>query len=106
MSAANLQVGNVGSVLRFTVLDSAGAAFALTGATVLKVRAKKPDGSLVEWDGVLTVGSEGSNQFEYVTQTGDLDQPGRWKRQGYFEVGSFKLFTSWVQMPVRANLEA
>lgn len=106
MTVAVHQVGNVGSVFIFTVLDQADVAVDLSVATVLEARFKPtPGGVTFVRTGVLT-GDGTDGKFEYVTIAGDLSTAGDcWQRQGRVVVtglGEFYTFTR--EFAVKANL--
>lgn len=101
--ADDMRKGDIGTAIRMTVKRlSDQTAFDVSGATLLEIDAVKPSGATVTWTAVLTPGSADSNQFEFVTTaTTDIDELGRWRRQGYFEIGgSPRLRTSWFEWDV------
>ena len=57
----------------------------LTGATVLRVKYRKPDGSTGAWTSTITVGAP--TYMEYTTGGDDLDQEGIWQMQAYAVIG-------------------
>ena len=63
----------------------------IAGADVLKVCLKKPDNTVVEFDGTLfSDGSDG--KFYYTTLQADLDQAGTWRIAGRAESTTGTLF--------------
>lgn len=50
-------------------------------ATVRKIKAKRPDGTTVDW----TAAASGTNSIKYTTLTGDLSMAGNWQLQAYVE---------------------
>jgi len=50
-------------------------------ATIMKMKIKKPDDTLVEWIALL----EGLTAITYTTVSGDWDQAGRYLVQAYVE---------------------
>lgn len=57
----------------------------LTGATVLLIKYRKPDGETGAWTAAIVGGQP--MYMHYVTQYGDLDQNGIWQLQAYAVVG-------------------
>lgn len=58
----------------------------LSGATVTKLKVKKPSGTEVEWTATVD-----GTKLVYVTQAGDLDEEGLYKIQAYVELGALKI---------------
>jgi hypothetical protein len=54
----------------------------LTGATVMRILYKKPDGTQGFWPVTLTSGTK----LLYNVQDGDIDQAGTWQFQSYVEI--------------------
>ena len=73
--------GDVGTVVEAAVCDENGDAVDLSGATTTDIKVKKPDGTTTTWTGA--VNGSISNQIDYTTVSGDLDQAGRYKVQAY-----------------------
>ena len=48
-----------------------------TGATVRQIVAQAPSGSVKTWNATQV----GNSVIRYVTQPGDIDQPGNWRLQ-------------------------
>lgn len=53
----------------------------ISTATIRKIKAKKPDGSTVDW----TATASGTTAVKYTTLTGDLSMAGNWQLQAYVE---------------------
>lgn len=66
-------VGDIGTEI---VVDCGEA---ITGATSLKLRVKKPNGSLVEWIGSIKT----NTSFKYIVQSGDFSIPGVYIMQAH-----------------------
>jgi len=58
----------------------------ITGASVLKIKYKRPDGETGEW----TALAEGTDKIYYITEANDLSKIGVWELQAYVEIGTFK----------------
>lgn len=56
----------------------------LTSATLLKIKALKPDGTEVEWTATLS----GTTVVRYRTVADDLDQEGTWRLQALVTIGA------------------
>ena len=99
---ADLHVGDIGTVLRFTIKE-AGVPLDLSSATTKKLRLEKKDKTALEKELVFTTsGSDG--KVEYVTVLGDLDQKGKLRAQVYLESADGKWHTSIVEWEVEANI--
>ena len=57
----------------------------ISGATATLIKAKKPDGTTVNW----TAAVYNSNYLRYVTEAGDLDQAGRFYLQASLTLGGW-----------------
>lgn len=57
----------------------------LTGATILRLKYRKPDGTTGAWTTTIVVGSP--TYMEYTTSVSDFDQEGVWQVQAYAEIG-------------------
>lgn len=73
----------------------------ITGATNAKIHVKKPDGTLVDWTAEIHTISGETKYLRYFTQSGDLNQKGRWRVQagltlsgwtGRGETGIFRVY--------------
>jgi len=53
----------------------------ISGASVLKIKVKKPDLTTDEWVATL----DGTEDMSYTVASGDLDQSGTWEGQAYVE---------------------
>lgn len=90
MSADEIHVGDIGTVLRATVKDGSNAVD-ISGATTKQIILRRPDGTTLEKNADFT--SDGTDgRMEYSTVSGDLNQAGSWMLQGYvvLPVGSWK----------------
>lgn len=115
-----IRVGDVGTEFSTRIVDADdefthddddedAAAVPLTGATLLQIRAEKPDGTVVDW-----TATGGSLQFpertaargwlRYLTLTGDLDQAGHWKLQARITIGTGSWRAEIHDILVHANL--
>ena len=84
---------DVGVELLVTLKDEDGVAVDVSGATAIKFRFRKPDGTEISRSGsVKTTGSDG--KVQYVTASGDLDQLGSWRYQVRTEYEDGAVLTS------------
>lgn len=69
----------------------------ITGASVMKVRAKMPSG------GVKTFNATFNNptSISYITQAGDFDVAGNWELQPYIEMPGWKGRGEWASIEVK-----
>jgi hypothetical protein len=77
---SKVYVGDIGTEI---ILDCGSD---ISAATVRKIKAKKPNGSTVEW----TASASGTNGIKYATLTGDLSMAGVWYLQAYVETAAWK----------------
>lgn len=105
MTQPVIQVGNVGTVFVFTVIDQDNQIVNLSTATVLEAYFRRPDRTTFLRTGSLTTdGTDG--KFQYATIAGDLDVAGDcWKRQGHVSIPSLGEFKTEVkEFSVKGNL--
>jgi hypothetical protein len=57
----------------------------VSGATGVKIKAKKPDKTEVEWDAEVY----DTKYIKYLTEDGDLDLPGTYYLQAYMTLGDW-----------------
>jgi len=80
MSDSTVHVGDIGTVIRLTILDQDGNALDISLATTLQIAFKKPNGTTVQKTAVLVgTGTDGKVYYQFVT--GDLDVAGAWIAQ-------------------------
>ena len=99
---ATLQVGNVGSILRFTVVDQDAAVVNVSAAT-LTLYFRSPQNKVLTKSGALT-GSGTDGIIQYTTIAGDLDTPGNWLAQAKVVISGSTWFSNIVPVQVQANL--
>lgn len=102
--ATNIIKDDVGTILELTIKDQDNAIVNISGATILKIKLRKPSGSLLDKTAVLsTNGTDG--KLRYTTIAGDLDQSGEWRMQAYIEIGATtKFYTSKTTFDVLDHL--
>lgn len=103
--AAEIHEGDVGTAFKITVKDEDDVVIDISSATLKQIWFQKADGSVSTKTATLvTDGTDG--QMQYITVDDDLDQTGKWKIQGYIEIGSSrKVHTDVSEFKVWANLQ-
>lgn len=106
---AEIHVEDIGTELRVQVFDETNSTVDLTSASSLELRAKKPDGTVVDW--TATGGSTADptktarlGWLHYLTLADDLDQDGHWKLQPKITIGSGTWRADIHDILVHANL--
>lgn len=98
------QVGDVGVKIVVQVLDQDGEIIDIGGATGLKIKLQKPDGTAVDKTALLfSDGSDG--KMYYATVSGDLDQAGLFLVQGKLTLGGTPKSTRVAGMTVAINVD-
>jgi hypothetical protein len=99
---ANIHVGNVGTSFRANARDQDGNIIPVGTGDDLRILFLKPDGSTVIQTAVVFYGPSG--MFEYVSVSGDLDQSGSWKVQGYVSQSGARLYGDEIKFKVFPNI--
>ena len=100
---AEVHLHDVGSVFEPQIRDEQENIVAIGGATVLRLRMRKPNGTLVTK--ACTLSSDGSDgTMRYFPVYDDLDQVGIWRLEGYVELPAGKWTTDQHRVRVYANL--
>lgn len=82
-----VHVGDINTSLELIVTEG-GAVVDIGTASSMTIRFRKPSGTIVEKTAVLkTDGSDGN--MRYLSESGFLDEAGRWMRQGHFTLGTW-----------------
>lgn len=102
MSAGEIHVGDIGTLLRGTVKEN-GVVVDISSATAKKFKLKPPDGPSIVVDASFeTNGTDGV--LVYRTMDGDLSVSGMWRIQGYAELGIWKGHTDIIEKYIYDNL--
>jgi len=104
--AAELHVGQ--SVrFPFAFVKEDGTALDISGASVLEVDLRKPDGTVVTKELTTTSGgADGLAHYDTLTTPPDLDMEGNWELQGYAEKPDGSKWPSDThRFPVRRNIK-
>ena len=101
---ADIHIGDIGTILRLTVLRYDGNVESNLGsATVIRIKLRKPDATTLTKTASLS-GDGSDGRMQYTTVSGDLDAEGTWQIQGYLELGGGKWHTSIANFNVVSNL--
>lgn len=101
--AAEIHVGDVGTVFEATVLDEDGAVVDISAATLRQLLFRKADQTVVTQTAVLS-GAGTDGKMRYVTVVDDLDVSGLWTVQGYVEMSAGKWHSDLRTFQVYRNL--
>lgn len=103
MSAGELRVGDIGTVIELTVKDG-GSAVNISAATTKQIKFRKPNGTTVTKTAVFTTdGTDG--KIKYTTVADDLDTAGIWRAEAYLAgVGGWTGKSDFVEFRVQATL--
>lgn len=96
---------DIGTAFDVQIRDETDVAVNLSGATTLYYFLQKPTDPEILTKSVnfLTDGSDG--RVRYVTQVGDLDQPGTWRLQAYIVLPSGKWYSDVTMFKVFDNIK-
>lgn len=101
--AAEIHVGDIGTQFKVTITDSSNVARDISDATTKQLILKAPSASKKTKNaGFFTDGSDGI--ILYTTVSGDLDECGTWKIQGYVITPSGEWHTEYESFRVERNL--
>jgi len=101
MSANEIHVGDIGTILRVTITDT--AAVDVSGATTKTIFLLKPSGTKLSKAAIFTTdGTDG--KIQYTTVSGDLDEPVWWKIQAYVKLPGGEWYSDWQSFEVHDNL--
>ncbi len=103
MAANEIHFGDIGTVFKVTIKDDSTVVDISTASTK-QIVLKKPSGEkLTKTANFLTDGSDGI--ITYTTISGDLDEAGMWKIQGYIVLsGGNTFYTDINAFKVYRNL--
>ena len=97
---ADVHVGDIGTIIRLTIVDEDGDAVDVSGATTKQIVIGKPDGTVLTKAASFTDdGADG--QIEYATVEGDLDIPGQWRAQGAVAITGWSGRSAEITIPVK-----
>lgn len=97
-----IQLDAIGVDFKYTVKED-GVARDISSATVIQMKFKKPDGSVITRTGAfVNTGTDGL--IRYVSIASDLDQVGFWERQAYLVMTGYTGHTKATDFEVFPNL--
>lgn len=100
-----IHVGQIGVVLTGTVKDEDGNAVDISGATTKQfIFGKPPNYSIKNTRDAAYVTDGTDGKIKYTSQSGDLDEAGKWKMQGYVVKGASVLYTDIKYFQVYDNI--
>lgn len=96
-------VNSIGVAFRATITTSSGTVMDVSTATLKQLWFKPPDSATITKTASFhTDGTDGI--IQYVSESGFLSVPGKWRMQGYIEINSGTYPTSIQTFKVRSNL--
>lgn len=102
MAENEIRQGDIGTVLRLTVMDGADIVN-ISSASIKQMIFTKPSMAKMTKDATFTTdGTDG--QIEYVTVEGDLNEVGIWYRQAYIVMSGWTGHSDTSSFPVHPNL--
>jgi len=103
MTTIYVHNGDVGTIFRLTIKDTAGTAIDVSTATVKYIYFQDPSGNKSqETAAFYTDGTDG--KIQYTTTAGDIDLVGTWMVQGYVETSLGKFWTEKDSFKVYSTL--
>ena len=103
MTTIYVHNGDVGTVFRLSIVDTAGTAIDVSTATVKYIYFQDPSGVKTQKTAAFyTDGTDG--KIQYTTIAGDIDKVGTWMVQGYVETSLGKFWTEKDSFKVYSTL--
>ena len=104
MTTIYVHNGDVGTIFRLTIKDTAGAAIDVSTAVTKYIYFKNPAGTTLpaKTAAFTTDGTDG--KIQYTTIAGDIDMVGTWHVQGYVETSLGKFWTEKDSFKVYSTL--
>lgn len=100
---AQVHLNDIGTVFEATFQDQDGSVLDISGATTKQLIFVAPDGTKDTQSGSFTnTGADG--KLQYTTVSGDIDQVGTWKWQGYIVLSSGTWYSDIKTFSVLGNL--
>lgn len=100
--AATIHVGDIGTVIRLTIIDQDKRAVSLVGYTQMKLDIKKPGSTITRNLTFTNSGTDG--KVQYVSVAGDFDVAGTYTFQAFVELPSGQWSSTKDVRQVEANL--
>ena len=103
MTTIYVHNGDVGTVFRLTIVDTAGTAIDVSTATTKYIYFQDPSGVRMQKTAAFTTdGTDG--KIQYTSVPGDIDSVGIWQIQGYVETSLGKFWTEKDSFKVYSTL--
>ena len=103
MTTIYVHNGDIGTVFRLSIVDTAGTAIDVSTATVKYIYFQDPSGVKTQKTAAFyTDGTDG--KIQYTTIAGDIDEVGTWMVQGYVETSLGKFWTEKDSFKVYSTL--
>lgn len=100
--ATNIHVGDIGTVIRLTIVDQDGRPVSVVGYEQLKLDIKKPGSTITRTLSLVNTGSDG--KVQYTAVSGDFDVPGTYTFQAFVDLPSGQWSSDKVVKQVESNL--
>jgi hypothetical protein len=104
MASGEIHVNDIGTAFRIVVRDEDNRVVDLGPSTTRTMLFQKPSGDVLKKPASLT-GSGSDGRMQYVSASGDLSEPGKWKYQGHVVFPSGSWYTDVIPFRVYPNLE-
>ena len=102
MTCNSLQIGSIGFSFNIQVISNF-IPMDVSGAITKKIYFQKPDGTKINHNlSFLSDGKDG--KMLYITQSGDIDQAGKWQMQANIVTSSSNWWTSIEIFNVQSNI--
>lgn len=103
MTTIYVHNGDVGTIFRLTITDTAGTAIDVSTATTKYIYFQDPSGVRMQKTAAFdTDGTDG--KIQYTSVSGDIDSVGTWQIQGYVETSLGKFWTEKDSFKVYSTL--
>ena len=103
MTTIYVHNGDIGTIFRLTIKDTAGTAIDVSTAVVKYINFQDPAGTKVQKTAAFyTDGTDG--KIQYTTVSGDIDTVGTWQVKGYVETSLGKFWTEKDSFKVYSTL--
>lgn len=102
MAANEIHINDIGTIFTITVKDGSSSVD-ISSSSTKQVIIKKPGGAKLTKDAAfVTDGTDG--QIKYTIVSGDLDEAGTYKLQGYLVISDGTFYTDITSFKVYRNL--
>jgi len=98
----NLHVGDIGTIVEYTVTDGVNP-INISDADTLTITFQKPDGRKISKDAALT-GDGADGKMHYTIEDGDLSVAGDWKIQAFVVLSGGEWHSSVEILRIMRNI--